>query len=199
MPQAGDYTCPYCQLSVATGRGLHSHIMQNKKCRARMNTDNSDCDLGEAEFEPLHPESENLGNLQGEELTEVDDGLWEDHDVPMAIDPPIRVTMGMEDHQQSPRRATVEDEIDEPASEEDTYIEAYPSPAGTTRGRGESTFTGQNRVHAEEGQSPWAPFESSEEWELARWLMTSGVSQNKLNDFLKLNTVSGGGGSISEF
>jgi hypothetical protein len=39
------------------------------------------------------------------------------------------------------------------------------------------------------GDAPWAPFETEEEWELAKWLMTSGVSQKKTDSFLKLKTV----------
>ncbi|KAF8799293.1 hypothetical protein BYT27DRAFT_7040688, partial [Phlegmacium glaucopus] len=39
---------------------------------------------------------------------------------------------------------------------------------------------------------PWAPFESEDEWELARWLMTSGVSQTKIDSFLKLNKIKHG-------
>ncbi|KAJ7845019.1 hypothetical protein B0H14DRAFT_2182041, partial [Mycena olivaceomarginata] len=38
------------------------------------------------------------------------------------------------------------------------------------------------------GHAPWEPFESEDEWELARWLMTSGLS-NKTDEYLKLKTV----------
>lgn len=41
----------------------------------------------------------------------------------------------------------------------------------------------------EDGKAPWAPFESEEEWALAKWLMTSGTSQTKIDEFLKLKTV----------
>ncbi|KAJ6571038.1 hypothetical protein B0H10DRAFT_1669279, partial [Mycena sp. CBHHK59/15] len=37
-----------------------------------------------------------------------------------------------------------------------------------------------------EGNPPWYPFESEDEWELAQWLMTSGLSQKKRDDYLKL-------------
>ncbi|KAJ7501398.1 hypothetical protein B0H11DRAFT_1653535, partial [Mycena galericulata] len=36
------------------------------------------------------------------------------------------------------------------------------------------------------GRAPWEPFESEDEWELARWLVTSGTSQTKVDEFLKL-------------
>jgi hypothetical protein len=39
------------------------------------------------------------------------------------------------------------------------------------------------------GNAPWYPFESEEEWELAQWLMTSGLSQKKTDAYLKLKAV----------
>ncbi|KAJ7689553.1 hypothetical protein B0H17DRAFT_872490, partial [Mycena rosella] len=39
------------------------------------------------------------------------------------------------------------------------------------------------------GRAPWYPFESEDQWELARWLMTSGLSQKKTDSYLKLKTV----------
>ncbi|KAJ7812872.1 hypothetical protein B0H14DRAFT_3112207 [Mycena olivaceomarginata] len=39
------------------------------------------------------------------------------------------------------------------------------------------------------GNAPWYPFESEDEWELAKWLMTSGLSQKKTDEYLKLKAV----------
>ena len=36
----------------------------------------------------------------------------------------------------------------------------------------------------------WSPFSNEEEWELAKWLTTSGVSQARIDEFLKLSIVS---------
>ncbi|KZT41036.1 hypothetical protein SISSUDRAFT_971931, partial [Sistotremastrum suecicum HHB10207 ss-3] len=33
------------------------------------------------------------------------------------------------------------------------------------------------------------PFQTEEEWELARWLVNSGTSQNKIKDFLQLPLI----------
>ncbi|KAI0699580.1 hypothetical protein BC835DRAFT_1252427, partial [Cytidiella melzeri] len=35
---------------------------------------------------------------------------------------------------------------------------------------------------------PWAPFASEEKWGLAQWEMSSGLSQSKIDRFLKLQT-----------
>ncbi|KAG8919877.1 hypothetical protein FRC02_001306 [Tulasnella sp. 418] len=41
----------------------------------------------------------------------------------------------------------------------------------------------------EGGQCPWAPFSSNDEWLLSRWLMKSGISQEMIDEFLKLNII----------
>lgn len=190
MPQ-GEHACPYCQTSVATLRGVHSHIMQNKICRARMHTDDLESDSGEPELEqPAHLEvSTNLAAVWNDDDVDVDMDLGEDQDFPMGLDPPVHPAV--DKNPQNLRRATVEDEIEEPAAVDDTYVEVYPRPAGTTREQGESAFAAYRRMQKEDEQSPWSPFESADEWELAQWLMTSGVSQKKVNEFLKLKKVRG--------
>ncbi|KAK7059345.1 hypothetical protein R3P38DRAFT_3303366 [Favolaschia claudopus] len=40
-----------------------------------------------------------------------------------------------------------------------------------------------------EGLNPWYPFDRKEDWEIGRWLMTSGVSQSKMDEYLKLDAV----------
>ena len=39
------------------------------------------------------------------------------------------------------------------------------------------------------GKAPWDPFADKEEWELAQWLVESGVSQRNIDRFLKLEKV----------
>ena len=81
-------------------------------------------------------------------------------------------------------------------SEEDTaafkFIEDYPGEAGTpVPGRRKKTpFEKLKRVQQDRNQEPWSPFANEEEWELARWLMSAGVSQAKVDEFLKLPIVS---------
>lgn len=43
---------------------------------------------------------------------------------------------------------------------------------------------------AAEGRDPWSPFESIDDWEYAKWLMTCGVSQGEIDKNLALNIVS---------
>jgi hypothetical protein len=63
---------------------------------------------------------------------------------------------------------------------------AYGSPIGTfkTRHERQQEHNRANRV------GPWHPFEDQDEWELAKWLVESGLSQSEIENFLKLNVVS---------
>jgi hypothetical protein len=54
----------------------------------------------------------------------------------------------------------------------------------------ETIYEQIRREKTECGEAPWAPFESQDDWELARWLMKTGVSQSEINNFLKLAKVS---------
>ena len=72
----------------------------------------------------------------------------------------------------------------------DFFLEAFEDEAGTPVGKAEGTFQKLRREQKENAQDPWYPFESQDEWELARWLILSGVSQEKMDAFLKLNAVS---------
>lgn len=127
----------------------------------RMNAADSDYGEPELELPGYQDVSVNFDEVQDVDYMEVDTDLWEDHDVPVGIDPPAHTA---NEENQCPRRATVEDGLDEPAAVDDTYIEAYLRPAGTTRGQGESAFAAYRRGQVEDGQSPWSPFESVEEW-----------------------------------
>ncbi|KZS96521.1 hypothetical protein SISNIDRAFT_407267 [Sistotremastrum niveocremeum HHB9708] len=89
------------------------------------------------------------------------------------------------------RAATVEDADDDPdASQdpEDEFVERFPveSRAGYPLRSCPSIYESHRiRLQAEDKEM-WSPFESEGHWDLAKWLATSGVSQNKINSFLKL-------------
>lgn len=67
-----------------------------------------------------------------------------------------------------------------------------PLLAGATVGKGQTLFEKmhQERVAKWLEDTPWAPFASSEEWGLARWLVACGLSQSEIDKYLKLEIVS---------
>jgi hypothetical protein len=116
------------------------------------------------------------------------------HELDPSISSPGPLEEDSEKPRQASRRATVEDVEDEDDRTPDLrFIEDFPRPAGLPYSA-EKSQSSNFEHHLDEqkkaGDAPWAPFETEDEWELARWLMTSGVSQTKINTFLKLNKVS---------
>jgi hypothetical protein len=192
------HKCAYCPVRLATAQGLHSHLAQSQRCRARH------------QASIVASDSDSDSQLEGNENS-LPTGYDSDSDLAPYIeaDPPIENLGPVEDNSEAeePRRqsrnATVENSDKEDLDEEDVdggavdarFIEDFPRPAGLPHSA-DKTRRSNFEHHLDEqkkaGDAPWAPFESEDEWELARWLITSGVSQTKMDSFLKLNKVSHG-------
>lgn len=54
----------------------------------------------------------------------------------------------------------------------------------------ESVFQQYKQEKEIRGEEAWSPFKSHAEWQLARWLMLSGISQGDIDSFAKLPIVS---------
>ena len=85
----------------------------------------------------------------------------------------------------------VNSEEDESLEADSVYIQEFPAHlrAGWKKGDVETQFEILRREQKAEGQEPWHPFPSKNEWELARWLMESATSQSKIDSFIKLEAV----------
>jgi hypothetical protein len=89
------------------------------------------------------------------------------------------------------RQARVENCDDEDSvGAEKRWAGQYPSPAGETIGEASTIFEKWQTEQKKCGNSPWYPFSSQDEWELAQWLMKS-VGQTSIDQYLKLPIVSG--------
>ncbi|KAJ7168729.1 hypothetical protein C8R46DRAFT_1218121 [Mycena filopes] len=108
-----------------------------------------------------------------------DPGFGEDlgQDDPMDVDPgpainPPPVAA------RAPRGVTIEEVEDEDAPGAPRYFEDFPAPAGYTFEANpvETAFEAIRRQQHENGEAPWAPFDSEDDWNLARWLSRAGVS-----------------------
>ena len=102
-----------------------------------------------------------------------------------------------------PRRARVEDDVDDDTGDAweagdagGNWVWDYPDDhAGKILETSNLTDTGsrfKNICHRQRlaGKVLWDPFANKEEWELAQWLVESGVSQRNIDRFLKLEKVS---------
>ncbi|KAL1658820.1 hypothetical protein GGF50DRAFT_66513 [Schizophyllum commune] len=63
--------------------------------------------------------------------------------------------------------------------------------AGTKLRRAKTVHERIRDAQIEQNLPPYAPFKSLEEWEHLQWLITSGASQKKIDDHLKLKSIRG--------
>jgi hypothetical protein len=95
-------------------------------------------------------------------------------------------------------REEEEEETDGPSSTSPSAVpEAHSStcpstsrPYGSPIGHFETRFHRHRAEQQHQNLPPWHPFEDRDEWELAKWLVESGLSQTEIDTFLKLNIVS---------
>ncbi|KAJ7193265.1 hypothetical protein GGX14DRAFT_593074 [Mycena pura] len=83
--------------------------------------------------------------------------------------------------------------MEEIVDEEDClYFEDFPKEdqAGATFGKGPTTFQGIRDDQVLQGAEILGPFESDDEWELAKWLIKN-VGHNQMEAFLKLPIIQG--------
>lgn len=73
---------------------------------------------------------------------------------------------------------------------DDMFVMCSPHNAGAIVGHSDTYFECLKAKQAAGDMGRYGPFQDHEEWELAQWLMTSGVSQADMDSFLKLNIVS---------
>lgn len=166
-------TCPACNKRFSSSKGLNSHISQSRACFQKV------C-LSVAE----QPSSDGEQSPATSPLNSPRGGFAPDDD--FAIDP----------NDTPSHRASVEDVPDEDdrvaAEHEDgqRFVEEYPGPAGTIIEECQTAFEKQAAQERAQGLSQWHPFASQDDWELASWLMTAGLSRKEIDDYLALPSVS---------
>ncbi|KZS95691.1 hypothetical protein SISNIDRAFT_402896, partial [Sistotremastrum niveocremeum HHB9708] len=77
-----------------------------------------------------------------------------------------------------PHAASVEDDVED-----------YPDAAGTSMGRAPLPYDAQRRADKVSHTSRYAPFRSKADWELAEWMMKSGLSQKARDEMMKLDKM----------
>lgn len=157
---------PTCRAPLPSRTSLNRHYGQQSECKERKLAAQA---LLRHLNTPTHVADHNDAHIPS------GDNDTMDIDNP-ADDPPVQ-----------PRSVTVEDaddDGDEPRSND--WFESYPG-AAATYGDAELPFHAEQRAQENKNQDPWAPFESRAEWELAEWMMQSGLSQERMNKLLKLD------------
>ena len=94
--------------------------------------------------------------------------------------------------QPNPHRVTVEEveDIEPGGLPRRPWLGEYPDPTvGNVLRRAKTFFEEIHERKNVAGQSNFAPFANREEWELARFLVRSGLSQDAIQDYLTLPIV----------
>ncbi|KAF8986398.1 hypothetical protein BDQ17DRAFT_1436289 [Cyathus striatus] len=78
--------------------------------------------------------------------------------------------------------------------EESWYIQDFPSMknAGAPTRQSPTKFEQLQNMKKAASDDPWHPFTDEADWELGHWLMNSGASQTKIEEFLKLEAICNG-------
>ena len=188
------HQCPYCFTETGSQRGLHSHMMQKKTCRESME---ADAYFSESASDIVNEQNDSNSPTNYPSDIEMDfEGPLHSRSPTSSVRAASPVASPQPPASSSPnQRATVEDaeeddeDTDTDNKKEARWIEEFPYPAGVPIGEGVSRFEEWRRDQVNKNEPPWSPFESREEWELAEWLITSGVSQKKIDAHLKLKSV----------
>lgn len=199
-----DFPCQYCPVRCETSQGLRSHLTQSKACRTKhseqFSIDSGDDSDNLSEFSGESDVGDASGGHPASGPMDVDvfearpapqdgddfgDSGDETHEPPPDI--PATPTVTPAENPRKRPRATVEEVEDEEAR----WVQPFPKDraAGAIFEKCQTQFEKLREEQKKAGRAPWEPFESEEEWELARWLMTSGISQMKTDEFLKLKKV----------
>lgn len=194
------FSCRYCKTATfASSQGLNSHLLLKIKCRQQMNAEIEAKRKAEVATQPTGSKASEKEHAAIEAM-DFDDDLIDFHlnevELPPFsfsgdpdVDPASQRIASSSSSSQASRRACIDDVSQNP---DWRWVEDYPTAAGTpiNQDKIRTSFEVRTAENEKEGKMPWYPFESQEEWELGRWLMTSGVSQSKINSFLKLDMVS---------
>ncbi|KAK7029714.1 hypothetical protein R3P38DRAFT_3314401 [Favolaschia claudopus] len=196
--------CEFCGAELPTEQGVRSHVRQTAACLAQqrkkyLKAENDLPDQDDGEKNPIPtflmtnlipadiPERSNSPSTRVHSEDESDG--QED----MRADPPMD-DAGDDDNQAEelpppPKRPRVT--VEEVEDEDDRWEQEFPAEfqAGAVLEECQTQFEKLREEREKEGLSPWYPFDRKEDWEIGRWLMTSGVSQSKMDEYLKLDAV----------
>ncbi|KAF5362997.1 hypothetical protein D9757_014080 [Collybiopsis confluens] len=176
MPTA----CPYCGSIGESTKSLRAHITQKKFCRQK-----DEQAFYESDSDPEAP-------MDWTPTTEPDSENNSEND--------IGYFQPTSSHCSSTLPVSIEEIEDDPSNEAKSvygnvnnyvYAMPYPGPAGMSLHDScmPTSFEAAYQRQTEAKLPPWTPFKSEQEWELARWLISSGASQKKIDKFCMLDMI----------
>jgi len=162
-----EYRCRYCGFKTKTSARLSSHVSQSPTCLDKIIADNQPT---------ANPHKRDRSPTPGADGQPDDELLYS----------------SLLQGQPSTKRARVEVEEDIPVKM-DNVFDKFEPPAGEPRPKPLNTSNSFEHFRAGQeasGNEPWAPFSSVEDWDYARWIMNSSLSQREIDSMLALDLVS---------
>ncbi|KAJ7815457.1 Zn-finger domain-containing protein [Mycena leptocephala] len=188
--------CQFCLRSFANGGAVRMHQSKSPACKKERDA-NLEILMAQAMLSHSIPDSDELSDdendpsaAQGVAGTPDLDMVGEGRDDTEVMEPPTA--------EEGPAavwpRATIEEVVDE----DFLFVEEFPEEgqAGATFGKGPTTFQSIRDDQVLRGAEVLGPFESDDEWELAKWLIKN-VGHNHMEAFLKLPIIQGVGTAYS--
>lgn len=180
--------CPYCQKSFRSQHSVDRHISHAQECKAKKQRD-----VAEKKQRAVAEQYQASHSYDNPRVSPQMD------DTPM-FDIESSINFNEESVQGSLHDGG-DQEMEDATYECDAggipthlVVEEYPETDGLkpghVYGRVQTTFETEKKKRDEAGLSSWSPFKDREEWELAQWLLKSGLSQTAIDRFLKLRIVS---------
>jgi hypothetical protein len=195
----GQYKCP-CGADLSTLKELHSHQLQSQDCQAwatrakrAVSTSSSEDKVLKGPTHLITPPVEPMQLSDNDsELNNINISSPLPPDPSTIHDSDEEPMPTLEASSQKCPHDHVEDMKKDELPEADlVYIQEFLANfhAGWKKREVKTQFEILREKQRAEGQEPWFPFPSEDEWELTQWLMESAASQSKIDSFLKLKVV----------
>jgi hypothetical protein len=175
--------CDHCSTSFSTDQALRAHIALTPYCRQQDEATYVDSD-SELEFwrdppasNPYHSDDDEINHFQPTNAN--NDSTTTTHGTKHT-----NIEEVEDDKSNDPKSIYT-------YASDDLYSEVFPGPAGSPVNT-EPVLTKFEEIckkQKAEGKEPWYPFETEREWELASWLIRSGLSKKKIDEYCELETV----------
>ncbi|KAJ7587465.1 hypothetical protein C8J56DRAFT_1004549 [Mycena floridula] len=207
------FWCAECGKGMKTQPGLRSHLGQSPKCRDKMRA-RIDAQAQRAQpvlppvttkWVPIPPET--FRTTMEEVDDEGDQIMHFDRDNSAFVDDDstsssfsssdARHSSSLPNEQPTPPEQSIPCRFPLEDDGFNPYIVKFPpdAKAGAPIYNESKLPTPFESIRAKQvamDQEPWAPFDSQDDWQLARFIMKSGLSQAKIDEFLKLELIKNG-------
>ena len=191
------FPCQYCGQNFKTSKGRSNHLSQFKKCQTQLMEASKKLQARKRTREDIGSQCSDADSQKSGNIDDDNSGMMDfDPSTPEYAPQDDSLTgNGSDEPVRKRNKVTIEEvpDIDSQGPGDnfgEDYVEDFPWSAGEPTGKTKRTpFEKISRDQRKAGKEAWGSFKDEEEWDLARWLMTSSISQTRMNEFMSLPIV----------